>query len=127
MKNTSSFCLLFAFALCFCIGCGGNSKNDNGTKQNETTNSNELLEGKNLITQSDCLGCHKEDDKLVGPSYVEVANYYEANEENIKMLADKIVKGGQGSWGKVPMAPHPAISEQDAQKMTKYILSLKNR
>lgn len=115
--------ILLAPIICICVACGANTQ-DKGKSQ-ATSDQAEILEGKNLISQSDCMGCHKEDSKLVGPSYVEIANYYEANENNIKMLADKIIKGGQGSWGKIPMAPHPTISEQDAQKMAKYILSLK--
>jgi len=81
--------------------------------------------GEQLIGASDCLTCHKVDAKIVGPSYTDVANKYEANEENIEMLANKIIKGGSGAWGEIPMAPHPAISIDDAKEMVKYILSLK--
>lgn len=81
--------------------------------------------GAELLSKSDCLGCHKEQDKLVGPSYKEVASKYEATEANINLLADKIVKGGSGVWGQVPMTPHPALSQEDAKEMVNYILSLK--
>jgi cytochrome c len=39
------------------------------------------------------------------------------------MLADKIIKGGTGNWGEVPMTPHPDVSVEDAKEMAKYILS----
>jgi cytochrome c len=81
--------------------------------------------GAKLIAASDCLGCHKENEKLVGPSYVAVAEKYPDTEANISMLAGKIIKGGQGNWGAIPMSPHPGISDADAREMTKYILSLK--
>ena len=55
-------------------------------------------EGKALIAGSDCLTCHKEDAKLVGPSYQEVAAKY--TETDIDMLADKIINGGSGVWEK---------------------------
>ncbi len=81
--------------------------------------------GKKLIETSDCLACHKVEDKLVGPSYKEVADKYEMNDKNVTYLAQKIVKGGSGVWGQIPMSPHPDLSEGDAKEMAKYILSLK--
>jgi cytochrome c len=41
------------------------------------------------------------------------------------MLASKIIKGGQGVWGAIPMTPHSSLSEADAEQMVKYILLLK--
>lgn len=81
--------------------------------------------GEQLIHSADCLTCHKVDTKLVGPSYIEVANKYPATDANIDLLAGKIIQGGSGSWGEIPMTPHPAISSDDAKEMVKYILSLK--
>lgn len=81
--------------------------------------------GEQLIAASDCLTCHKVDTKLVGPSYNEVANKYPATDANIDMLANKIIQGGSGAWGEIPMTPHPATSTDDAKEMVKYILSLK--
>ncbi len=79
-----------------------------------------------LIAGSDCLTCHQIEQKTTGPAYREVANKYESTDANIAMLADKIMKGGTGNWGAVPMTPHPDINEADAKVMAKYILSLKN-
>lgn len=81
--------------------------------------------GEQLISSSDCLTCHKVDAKLIGPAYIEVANKYSATDANIDMLAGKIIQGGSGVWGEIPMAPHPSISTDDAKEMVKYILSLK--
>ncbi|MGB4400622.1 MAG: c-type cytochrome [Daejeonella sp.] len=92
--------------------------NNIGTSSTGTT-------GAELIKKSDCLSCHKEDVKLLGPAYQDVAAKYPATEENIELLAGKIIKGGSGNWGDIPMAPHPTISENDAKEMVKYILSLK--
>jgi cytochrome c len=82
-------------------------------------------DGKALIEASDCRTCHKDDSKLIGPAYQEVAKKYENNEANVKMLAEKIIKGGQGNWGEIPMAGHPNVSEEDASAMVEYILSMK--
>lgn len=81
--------------------------------------------GKALLSKSDCLACHKVDQKVVGPAYQDVAKKYEANEKNIAYLANKIIKGGAGAWGDVPMSPHPTLSQGDAREMAKYILSLR--
>jgi cytochrome c len=64
-------------------------------------------------------------EKLTGPSYKDVAAKYENTDANITLLAEKIIKGGQGVWGPIPMTPHAALSEADAKQMVKYILLLK--
>jgi cytochrome c len=81
--------------------------------------------GAQLIAKSDCQTCHKEQEKLVGPAFADVAKKYSASPAAIDTLAKKIINGGSGNWGTVPMAPHAAISMDDARTMVKYILSLK--
>lgn len=91
----------------------------------QTPAQEDFEKGKNLIAMSDCLACHQVDKKLVGPAYEEVAAKYEMNEKNVAYLADKIIKGGAGVWGQIPMTPHPDVSKEDAQEMAKYVLSLR--
>ena len=93
------------------------------TKQEEVTAKTPEEEGKILIEKSSCLTCHKEDGKLIGPSYKEVATKY--TEADIDKLADKIIAGGSGVWGDVMMSPHPGMDKENAKKMVKYILTLK--
>lgn len=118
--------------LAILAACGGNEeKKETAATTAATTAANDLssnpdyVKGLELIGKSDCLTCHKVGDKLIGPSYKEVAEKYENTEENITMLAGKIIKGGQGVWGAVPMTAHPGISEDDAKAMVKYIMLLK--
>lgn len=80
-------------------------------------------EGLQLIEKADCLACHKMDAKLIGPSYQEVADKY--TESDLEILAEKIIEGGKGNWGDVPMTPHPTVTKDEAKTMVKYILSLK--
>lgn len=80
-------------------------------------------EGKSLVEGADCLSCHKVDAKLVGPSYQDVAAKY--TEADVDKLAQKVIDGGKGNWGDIPMTPHAGLSKENAQKMVKYILSLK--
>lgn len=82
-------------------------------------------EGEKLISKMDCVGCHKLDKKLIGPSYVDIAKKYDLNDKNINYLSTKIIKGGSGVWGAIPMAAHSTLVKDDAKKIAKYILSLK--
>ncbi len=83
-----------------------------------------IAEGQSLIEGSDCLGCHKLDERMIGPSYKEVAEKYENTPENVEMLAEKIIKGSSGVWGDVPMPAH-GFSKENAKFMAQYILSSK--
>lgn len=131
------------------VGCGGSDKgkadkdtiafsNQNATKElqeatdsapTQTTTGNAAAastpKGAQLIASFDCLTCHKEREKLIGPAYIDVAKKYSNTPENVSKLADKVIKGGSGNWGEVPMTPHPAVSVSDAREMVKYILDLK--
>lgn len=98
------------------------TKAETETKKEETV---AKKDGKALIEASDCRTCHQNDTKVIGPAYKDVAKKYKADASTIKMLAGKIIKGGQGVWGEIPMSPHPNVSEDDAAAMVEYILSLK--
>ncbi|MEK8090878.1 c-type cytochrome [Thermithiobacillus plumbiphilus] len=80
-----------------------------------------------LMKKSDCFSCHAVGNKVVGPSYKDVAKKYKGNAKAPAMLADKIIKGGAGNWnavtGGVPMTPHPQISKADATAMAKWVLA----
>ncbi|MFE3871671.1 c-type cytochrome [Flavobacterium sp. ZS1P70] len=93
-----------------------------------TKKSNTVLQtsdGEKLIAKSDCVGCHKLDKKLIGPSYLDIAKKYASNEKNVNYLSGKIIKGGAGVWGTIPMAAHASLKKNDAKSMATYILSLK--
>ena len=81
--------------------------------------------GQTLISKSDCVICHNVEEKLVGPSYREVAAKYPATEATKELLVEKIRKGGSGVWGEIAMAAHPNISKEDVREMVNYIMSLR--
>lgn len=83
------------------------------------------IKGLEKLKTSDCTSCHMVERKIVGPSYAEVAAKYESTEENVTMLAEKVIAGGVGVWGEVPMPPHPTLSIEDAKDMVRYVLLLK--
>lgn len=81
--------------------------------------------GLELVAKSDCWSCHKIKEPSIGPSYNDVAARYEPTVANYELLAGKIINGGKGVWGEVPMNAHPDISKEDAIAITKYILLLR--
>lgn len=83
-----------------------------------------IAQGESLVKASDCKTCHHPTNKIIGPPHMEVAKKYEFTAANVKMLADKIIKGGQGVWGEIPMAAHPDITQENAEKMARYVLSM---
>lgn len=126
----------YSVALAFLViaaACGGgNEKKDEkaaapaAAPAASTASSNpDYQKGLELVAKNDCLTCHKVSEKLTGPAYKDVAAKYESNDANISMLASKIIKGGSGVWGTIPMTPHANLSEEDAKQMVKYILLLK--
>lgn len=94
-------------------------------KKNAAMDNPDYDAGLNLVAKSDCFTCHKLRDKLVGPAYGEVASKYPNTPENIDTLSNRIIRGSQGIWGPAVMTAHPNLSKEDAVKMVKYILLLK--
>jgi len=76
-----------------------------------------------LARSKGCLGCHGIDKKIVGPSYKDVAAKY-AGQNVTDALAEKVIKGGGGVWGQMPMPPN-AVSPDEAKKLVTWILGLK--
>jgi cytochrome c len=105
--------------------CGGKKSEQTDQDNPPQLSTSQLIAiGKLLVDESDCKTCHHSTNKIIGPAHKEVAEKYEFNEENISLLADRIIKGGSGVWGDIPMNPHPDLSLEDAKKMAMYVLSL---
>ncbi|MBK1855691.1 PQQ-dependent sugar dehydrogenase [Verrucomicrobiaceae bacterium 5K15] len=81
--------------------------------------------GTQLLAKSTCLSCHQTQEKSVGPSYSDVADLYRDKENAADLLTQKVMKGGVGAWGKVPMPPNPQYNEEQVSQMVDAILSLK--
>lgn len=78
-----------------------------------------------LATSKNCMACHAVDKKLVGPSYKDVAAKYAGQKDAVDKLAVKIVKGGGGVWGPVPMPANAQVSEADAKKLAAWVMTHK--
>lgn len=78
-----------------------------------------------LATAKNCMACHAVDKKLVGPAYKEVAAKYAGQKDAVDKLAAKIVKGGSGVWGAVPMPANAQVNDAEAKKLAAWVLTLK--
>jgi cytochrome c len=97
-------------------------------KKADITTNPDYQKGLTLISQSDCLTCHKVNEASTGPAYADVAaRYANAADTTITRLGKKIISGGAGDWGAIPMSPHPTVSQADAEQMVKYVLLLKKQ
>ncbi len=72
-----------------------------------------------------CMGCHAVDKKLVGPAFKDVAARYAGQAGAAPTLAEKIVNGGVGAWGAVPMPANPKVSADEAKQLATWVLQLK--
>ncbi|MEO8412345.1 MAG: c-type cytochrome [Ginsengibacter sp.] len=93
---------------------------------NDISSNPDYQKGLALVAKSNCLTCHKINEKLIGPAYADVAKKYAGSDTAVTYLAHKVIAGGSGVWGTIAMTPHPEINEADAEQMVKYILLLKN-
>lgn len=93
-------------------------------KQAKASTEDLIKQGQALIDQSDCKTCHHQTNKIIGPAHADVAKKYDFTQENVTYLAGKIKNGGSGVWGEIPMTPHVDLSQEDAEKMAIYVLSL---
>jgi cytochrome c len=128
MKNVSLIIVALALGI---LSCGQKEKKttaeDYGTPAEEavaTKQVDPIAQGEMLVKENDCKTCHHKTNKIIGPAHLDVAKKYEFTEANVKMLASKIIKGGQGNWGQIPMAEHSDISQAEAEMMARYVLSL---
>jgi len=106
--------LIFTGLVLFMVSCAGNDNDKPAASR-----------GEQLIAQSDCLSCHQVKAPAVGPSYAAIAERYAGKPGVEDSLAQKIIAGGSGNWGKMPMTPHPNLSREDAREMVRYLLTVK--
>lgn len=84
-----------------------------------------VLADQALATAKNCMACHAIDKKLVGPAYKDVAAKYAKDKSAVDKLAAKIMKGGSGVWGPVPMPANAQVNEAEAKKLAAWVLTLK--
>jgi cytochrome c len=122
--------IICLIAIVVLASCGGKKENvpteeyASETDKPKASSAAQIAEGEALIKASDCKTCHHATNKIIGPAHLDVAKKYEFTEANVKLLAGKIINGGQGVWGEIPMTAHVGMTQTDAEKMARYVLSL---
>ena len=77
-----------------------------------------------LAQKKNCMACHSVEKKVVGPGYKDVAKKYAGQDVTAKLVT-KVMKGGSGVWGAVPMPANPQVNQAEAETLVKWVLSLK--
>lgn len=83
-----------------------------------------VLANAELAQKKNCMACHAVDKKLVGPAYKDVAAKYAGDKDAVAKLSAKVIKGGAGVWGQIPM-PANAVTEAEARQLVTWVLSQK--
>jgi len=108
------------------MGCGGSDSKTEAPKTVDITKDPAYQDGLVLESKNDCKTCHAIDVKITGPAFREIANKYAGMPDTIvSHLANKVISGGSGVWGEIPMLPHAGLSKADAEAIVRYILLLK--
>jgi cytochrome c len=131
MKKTILFLLVCSATILACNSSGSSTETKTDTVAAAPAVASADSKGLELIGASDCTTCHRLHKETagvaIGPSYSEVAaKYAPAADTTVERLVHKIITGGSGVWGTVPMTPHPALAPADVKTMVEYILTLKN-
>ncbi len=85
---------------------------------------NLIDQGKALVDANNCFGCHKIEEKVVGPAFRDVAKKYQKDSKALTYLVNKIGNGGAGVWGEMNMPAFSGLSEADRTALATYVLSL---
>jgi cytochrome c len=83
------------------------------------------LASQELAQKKACMGCHGIDNKIVGPAYKDVAKKYKGQKGIEAQLVQKVLKGGKGAWGEIPMPANTQVNEAEAKQLVSWVLSLK--
>ena len=131
MKNAILLLLMGSTAVVACNSSGSSTEAKTDTAAAVAAPAAADSKGLEMIGASDCTTCHRLHKETagvaIGPSYSEVAaKYSPAADTTVDRIVKKIIAGGSGVWGSVPMTPHPALAPADVKVMVTYILSLKN-
>jgi cytochrome c len=72
---------------------------------------------------SGCFSCHSPQEKIVGPAFKSIADKYRGQPEMVASLTQVVRNGSRGTWGRIPMPPHPSVEEKDIKQIVTWILT----
>jgi|GEM_PF-796416 len=102
------------------VATAGSAQEDEDAERRGRT-----IDGARLVDEARCDACHQISEPSLGPPYAAIAARHAPNADvMIDVLARKIVDGGGGNWGLVPMVPNQWVSADDARAMAEWILGI---
>ena len=118
MKKVFSILLIFLV-----LSCKKGNEDDFGQPK-----SNEIISGKELFdNKGNCVACHQAEQKIIGPSLVEIAKIYK--EKNASIVAflqeqsEPIVDPSQYDVMKTNFAITKSMTEEELKALEDYIFS----
>jgi cytochrome c551/c552 len=118
VKATQRIVLLAGASLVFLIvatAVANVVRNDRGPITNEQV--------PQVMSAARCFGCHDKLENRIGPPYVAIKSRYQNDPRAVENLSEKIVAGGAGNWGVVPMVANTAVTLDQARVIVKWILT----
>jgi cytochrome c len=85
--------------------------------------SSEASASAELARSRNCVACHHAERRMIGPAYSAIAARYANDATAIRTLSERILAGGGGNWGPMPMPAQPAVSPEEAEALARWILS----
>lgn len=80
-------------------------------------------DGEALVTSKMCYACHQMSGASIGPPWQAIAARHASRKDlMVDVLAGKIIRGGGGNWGLVPMVPNQRVNEKEARTLAAWIL-----
>ncbi len=73
-----------------------------------------------LARKYNCLACHGVANKIVGPALNDVVARYRGRADGVDYLKQRIVGGGSGVWGTIPM-PAQTLPAADAEVLARWL------
>ncbi len=83
--------------------------------------------GLSAIRASDCFNCHHASQKLIGPSFNDIAKRYKGDAAAFDSSVERVIKGSSKVWGEIPMLPHPNLKRNQVASMVRWIYSLSEK
>lgn len=78
-----------------------------------------------LADKKNCMGCHHATERRVGPAFKLIAAKYAGQPDAVDKLSQKVIKGGAGAWGAVPMPANSQVTPAEARQLVSWILAQK--
>ena len=73
---------------------------------------------------TDCFNCHAIEQKIIGPSFVDIANKYRGQAGALDVSVQRVRSGSTKVWGEIPMLPHPQHTTDEVTIMLRWVFAL---